>query len=113
MGRIWLAIRSFFSILFQGKLPDDGLIVLGLTRRSASATKSMQTGAAPAVRATDGAANGSVHCPLGRRGTAVAVDVLPRDRYERIDQRAVMVAAPCHVKDPYTRAITACETDPL
>ena len=48
------------------------------------------------MRATDGAANSSVHCPLGRRGTAVAVDVLPRDRYERIDQRAVMVEAPCH-----------------
>ena len=55
MERIWLAIRSFFSILFQGKLPDDGLVVLGLTRRTASATKSPQTGAAPAVRVTDGA----------------------------------------------------------
>jgi hypothetical protein len=55
LGRIWLAIRSFFSILFQGKLPDDGLVVMGLTRRTASATKSAQPGTAPAVRVTDGA----------------------------------------------------------
>jgi len=25
LGRIWLAIRSFFSILFYGSLPDDVL----------------------------------------------------------------------------------------
>lgn len=32
MGRIWLAIRSFFSILFQGRLPDDAAAEPGLAR---------------------------------------------------------------------------------
>ncbi len=49
MGRIWLAIRSFFSILFRGSLPDDALTQLGLIRRSAP-----KPPAAP--RPTDGAA---------------------------------------------------------
>lgn len=32
MGRIVLAFRSFFGILFNGVLPDDAIIELGLTR---------------------------------------------------------------------------------
>jgi len=51
LGRIFLAIRSFFSILFSGSLPDDALTQLGLTRRSAAKPQS-----APAtVRVSDGA----------------------------------------------------------
>ena len=53
MGRIWLAIRSFFSILFSGSLPEDGLTKLGLTRRGAPKP---QTASAPAgPRPADGA----------------------------------------------------------
>lgn len=53
MGRISLAIRSFFSILFSGSLPEDGLIKLGLTRRGAPKA---QTASPPAVpRPADGA----------------------------------------------------------
>ena len=52
MGRILLAFRSFFSILFSGSLPDDTLSQLGLVRRSAPKPQA----AAPApVRASDGA----------------------------------------------------------
>lgn len=32
MGRIILAFRGFFNILFQGTLPDDVVLTLGLTR---------------------------------------------------------------------------------
>jgi len=53
LGRIWLAIRSFFSILFSGSLPEDGLTKLGLTRRGASKPQSASTPAAP--RPSDGA----------------------------------------------------------
>jgi hypothetical protein len=52
LGRIWLAIRSFFSILFSGSLPEDALTTLGLTRRGAP----KQTASAPAApRPSDGA----------------------------------------------------------
>jgi hypothetical protein len=53
LGRIWLAIRSFFSILFSGSLPEDALTTLGLARRGAPKA---QTASAPAVpRPSDGA----------------------------------------------------------
>lgn len=51
MGRIWLAIRSFFSILFRGSLPEDAIARLGLARRGAP--KPQPAAAAP--RASDGA----------------------------------------------------------
>jgi hypothetical protein len=53
LGRIWLAIRSFFSILFSGSLPEDGLTKLGLIRRG---TPKPQTASTPAAaRPSDGA----------------------------------------------------------
>ena len=54
MARIWLAIRSFFSILFSGVLPDDALAPLGLVRRGAAKTPAA---AAPAgaPKTSDGA----------------------------------------------------------
>ncbi len=52
MGRISLAIRSFFSLLFKGSLPDDALTTLGLMRRTVSKPQT----AAPAVaKPSDGA----------------------------------------------------------
>jgi hypothetical protein len=54
LGRIWLAIRSFFSILFSGALPDDALTELGLIRRGA--VKPPAPSAAPsAPQASEGA----------------------------------------------------------
>ena len=53
MGRIWLAIRSFFTILFSGSLPEDGLTKLGLTRRGAPKPQTASMPAAP--RPSDGA----------------------------------------------------------
>ncbi|MBK9171276.1 MAG: DUF2760 domain-containing protein [Bryobacterales bacterium] len=35
MGRIILAFRSFFAILFSGSLPDDAAAALGLSRKPA------------------------------------------------------------------------------
>ncbi len=62
MNRIFLAIRSFFSLLFTGTLSDGALNELRLTRRGAAAPKpaaapkAAPTAApAPAVRASDGA----------------------------------------------------------
>jgi len=53
LGRIWLAIRSFFSILFSGSLPEDALTTLGLSRR---VTPKAQTASTPAgLRPSDGA----------------------------------------------------------
>jgi hypothetical protein len=54
LGRIWLAIRSFFSILFRGSLPEDAIPKLGLARRGAP--KPQAAGSAPAAsRVSDGA----------------------------------------------------------
>jgi len=54
LGRIWLAIRSFFSILFRGNLSEDAILRLGLARRPAG--KSPQPAAPAAVsRPSDGA----------------------------------------------------------
>jgi hypothetical protein len=54
LGRIWLAIRSFFSILFHGSLPDDAITELGLTRRGA-APKPQPAAATTGPRVSDGA----------------------------------------------------------
>lgn len=54
MGRIWLAIRSFYSILFHGSLPDDAITELGLTRRG-SAPKPQAAAATTGPRVSDGA----------------------------------------------------------
>jgi len=55
VGRIWLAIRSFFSILFRGNLPDDAIARLGLARRPASPKSQQPASAAAAPRPADGA----------------------------------------------------------
>jgi uncharacterized protein DUF2760 len=60
LNRISLAFRSFFSLLFQGRLSDNVQSALGLTRRSAGtaapspASKAPPPGP-PAVKTTDGA----------------------------------------------------------
>src|SRR5579872_267626 len=54
LGRIWLAIRSFFSILFHGSLPDDAAGQLGLVRRGA-AKPAVATAAPAGPRISDGA----------------------------------------------------------
>ncbi|MBZ5592213.1 MAG: DUF2760 domain-containing protein [Acidobacteriia bacterium] len=53
MGRIWLAIRSFFSILFHGSLPEDAVLQLGLVRRGTPKRPAASAPAAP--RVSDGA----------------------------------------------------------
>jgi hypothetical protein len=56
LNRIVLAFRCFFSLLFQGALPDAALTELGLTRRGAAVAKTAPAPPAPAaVRASDGA----------------------------------------------------------
>jgi Domain of unknown function (DUF2760) len=50
LGRISLSIRSFFSLLFRGSLPDDALTQLGLMRRGVPKPQ-----AAAAARVSDGA----------------------------------------------------------
>lgn len=59
MSRVLLALKSFFSLLFSGQLPDDVLLALNLTRRSAAAAKSASPAGAkpapPAHSAPDGA----------------------------------------------------------
>ena len=52
MKRIWLAIRSFFSILFRGSLPEDAILQLGLARRGAPKP---QTSTPAVSRVSDGA----------------------------------------------------------
>ena len=58
MNRIVVAFRCFFNLLFQGKLSDDTLNVLKLTRRGAapaSAKAASAAAAPPAARVSDGA----------------------------------------------------------
>ncbi|MGA2119531.1 MAG: DUF2760 domain-containing protein [Bryobacteraceae bacterium] len=59
MNRIALAFRSFFQLLFSGRLSDGMLADLRLSRREASAgkpaAKPTPAAAPPAVRVSDGA----------------------------------------------------------
>jgi hypothetical protein len=68
LGRLWLAIRCFFAVLFQGRLPEDAVTLLpegafaaapASTRPNAAtaapATASAAAPSPPAVRAEDGA----------------------------------------------------------
>jgi len=58
LSRIVLAFRSFFDILFGGKLSEGVLAGLGLTKRSAgpaSAPKPAAAPPAPAIKTSDGA----------------------------------------------------------
>ena len=52
MGRISLAFRCFFSLLFSGSLPDNAITRLGLMRRSAPKP---QPAASAAPRVSDSA----------------------------------------------------------
>lgn len=54
MGRLGLALRSFFSLLFGGQLSAALLTDLGLTRRGA-APRTAAAPAPPPVKASDGA----------------------------------------------------------
>ncbi|HLM99763.1 MAG TPA: DUF2760 domain-containing protein [Bryobacteraceae bacterium] len=51
MGRISLAFRCFFSLLFRGSLPDDAITQLGLMRRGAPKAQPAPT----VTRVSDGA----------------------------------------------------------
>ncbi|HKW99458.1 MAG TPA: DUF2760 domain-containing protein [Bryobacteraceae bacterium] len=53
MGRIWLAITGFFSILFRGNLSEDALARLGLMKRAAG--KPQTVSSSPGARPSDGA----------------------------------------------------------
>ena len=53
MNRIFLAFRSFFNILFQGRLSDPLITELGLTRPAAS--RPTAPAPPPAITASDGA----------------------------------------------------------
>jgi hypothetical protein len=55
LGRIWLAFRSFFSILFHGSLPEDAIAKLGLARRGASKPPTASSAPAATPRVSDGA----------------------------------------------------------
>ena len=58
MSRILLAFRSFFDILFGGRLSEGALAALGLSKRSAGPAPVSRAAApppAPAVKTSDGA----------------------------------------------------------
>ena len=56
MNRISLAFRSFFNLLFQGRLSDGVITELGLSRRTAPpSAKPAAAPSAPAVKTSDGA----------------------------------------------------------
>ncbi len=58
MGRILLAFRSFFAILFKGRLPEEVAAAFGFTRadaRRAAPTTAAAAAPAPGPSASDGA----------------------------------------------------------
>jgi hypothetical protein len=55
LNRILLAFRAFFALLFGGKLPDDLVAELGLTSRSAPASKPPPAPPALQIKVSDGA----------------------------------------------------------
>ena len=55
MNRIFLAFRSFFNILFQGRLSDPVITELGLTRPAAARPTATAPASTPTFTASDGA----------------------------------------------------------
>jgi len=55
LSRILLAFRSFFNLLFQGRLSDELVRELGLGARSAAPAPKAPAPAAPAAKTSDGA----------------------------------------------------------
>jgi hypothetical protein len=60
LGRLVLAFRAFFALLFSGFLPDDILAVLNLTRRGAARPTEAPTPAATPAAITAGPADGAL-----------------------------------------------------
>jgi len=55
LNRIFLAFRSFFNILFQGRLSDPVITELGLTRPAAARPTATAPASTPTFTASDGA----------------------------------------------------------
>ena len=71
MGRLSFAIRSFFSLLFKGKLPDEVVAGLGLTKRVVVK--------APSAPVANTAADGAVQTLALLQRDARLVDFLMED----------------------------------
>jgi hypothetical protein len=55
LGRIWLAIRSFFAILFTGSLPRETAAALGLAPKTSTPAAPKPAAPARSAEASDGA----------------------------------------------------------
>lgn len=55
LNRVFLAFRSFFGILFHGRLSDEVVTTLGLSKHAPAQAVARQAPAAPPARTSDGA----------------------------------------------------------
>jgi hypothetical protein len=98
--RIGLAFRSFFAILFKGKLPDDIAYELGLVRRVAKGQPSPPesapaSAARPAVQAA-GPTDGAVQILALLQRESRLVDFVLEDIAEYTDEQVGSAVRPVH-----------------
>lgn len=81
MSNLSLAFKSFFSLLFSGKLPEDVQIALNLTRRivTPSASKPGEAAAPAAAAAKPAASAASDSLPKPGDGAVQILAILQRD----------------------------------
>lgn len=80
MGRLLLALRSFFAILFKGNISDQVAAALGLTRTEAArATPETAAAAAPAPAPAASAADGALQMLAILQRDSRLIDFLMED----------------------------------
>ncbi len=79
MSNLTLAFKSFFSLLFSGKLPEDVQIALNLTRRVVTPPKPAESAAPPKPAESAKAADGAVQILAILQREARLIDFLEED----------------------------------
>jgi hypothetical protein len=97
---IGLAFRSFFAILFKGKLPDDIVLALGLTRRvgkpGSSPGAAAETAASRPAPQTAGPADGAVQVLALLQRESRLIDFLLEDIASYSDDQVGSAVRPVH-----------------
>jgi hypothetical protein len=98
--RIGLAFRSFFAILFKGRLPDDIVYELGLVRRvgkgPTAAPKSEASGQPKSSPAAAGPSDGAVQILALLQRESRLMDFLLEDIAEYTDDQVGSAVRPVH-----------------
>jgi hypothetical protein len=96
LSRIVVAFRSFFALLFSGKLPDDIVQELGLTRRVAKAATPTSAAPAKAAPTGPGPADGAVQIIALFQRESRLIDFFQEDISSYSDDQIGAAIRPVH-----------------